>query len=948
MKILATADLHIRDYQTHVHSMDGPLPDRLSIYYQQVAVDIVETVEREGCEVIIFAGDTLDAPVNQPLVLTSLGRFRDIVTRSGIPILCCHGQHDLATKVVDGYVEYQTVLPIFQNEYFYYFHDKLVYFEPGSAPRILNSQKDIPKKAKGITIYFYGWDRDPCKTLVKADMFVGHHLINSAVETGGYMFYQGYDPKILGSTYKFSVLGDIHNSQHFGNNVLIPGVPIQNKFNDNPVCGVWVIDTDTWEDKFIEFNAVAYPKYYMVKQEEDIPKTHPIHHHYRLASKVHSEGAARMISVDIDKIDLWKITSDIIDKLDNKDLTPTKRAELKSLAEDLFESLKTKSFVTKSLPTVVPERLIIKDFISIKEAEFKFPEGLTLISGDIGSGKSSLLEAIPYALYGRCAKMDFKDDVRPSTYRGETEVILEFSVDGTHYRVVRGVGKVKFYTNVAEDDEGTEISGTSIADTDRKIEEKVQLGYSEFCSMVHFSQGVHSFFKHVSDADKTTLMNLFLGSTANRVAALTEASVAGRKHHQEKMTKLTGAIEAAEGLKKSYEAALENEIAKQITIEQQQTNELIAAGYSDVSEEIVALMVSGLDTKAVNRYFGFDLETQRKKRETSRNIRDDLRTRYNEGRSSYDSDKHSLKSLEGDISRLNETVRAYKKGMCPSCKRPLPVDKAILKKYVNELQQKQAEAKVLETSLSNGRLADLEKLNADYQVVGQKLSVLDQTLEAADQFLACKVEQLDRTNEIKRLQQNIKDQGQIINENTNKFSSHKDKHKAYNYLASHVFADKGVTAKCIESVGDMMSAYINRLFEDVGLECSVTISTKNEYKNTKSKPGFRIEAFFQGTRTTYHMASGGQRMLLDLASISAIYNLLSDTYNLSGGIMSMLVLDEFVNYLDEENVEVVADLLDSFNAKSLYLVSHDSKMKQLACAQTVRVHRRNGISHYSM
>ena len=49
---------------------------------------------------------------------------------------------------------------------------------------------------------------------------------------------------------------------------------------------------------------------------------------------------------------------------------------------------------------MILERLTLKNFRSYLDAEVAFQPGVTLFEGDIGSGKSSLLFAVEFALFG--------------------------------------------------------------------------------------------------------------------------------------------------------------------------------------------------------------------------------------------------------------------------------------------------------------------------------------------------------------------------------------------------------------------------------------------------------------------------------------------------------------------------------------------------------------------
>jgi len=83
----------------------------------------------------------------------------------------------------------------------------------------------------------------------------------------------------------------------------------------------------------------------------------------------------------------------------------------------------------------------IRDIRSIKKLDLKFPSSITLFFGDIGSGKSSVLKAIEFALFGILNAADLSGT--SLLRRGETNgsVELTFSVDGNEYIVKRNLKK---------------------------------------------------------------------------------------------------------------------------------------------------------------------------------------------------------------------------------------------------------------------------------------------------------------------------------------------------------------------------------------------------------------------------------------------------------------------------------------------------------------------------
>jgi exonuclease SbcC len=69
----------------------------------------------------------------------------------------------------------------------------------------------------------------------------------------------------------------------------------------------------------------------------------------------------------------------------------------------------------------------------------EFPDGVIGIIGPNGVGKSTLIEAISWALYGNDAQRTSKEEVRwtGASPGEECSVLLEFEMDGDHYRVHR-------------------------------------------------------------------------------------------------------------------------------------------------------------------------------------------------------------------------------------------------------------------------------------------------------------------------------------------------------------------------------------------------------------------------------------------------------------------------------------------------------------------------------
>src|SRR5205823_4499669 len=108
----------------------------------------------------------------------------------------------------------------------------------------------------------------------------------------------------------------------------------------------------------------------------------------------------------------------------------------------------------------------------------RFPEKYTVITGPTGAGKSSILDAITFALYGRTTRTDVKDVKLADVCRPNGYVRLAFHQGDERWEVTRGLTtKRESYLEVTRD--GEAVQGT-IPDKERTIRDVVGLDYDGF------------------------------------------------------------------------------------------------------------------------------------------------------------------------------------------------------------------------------------------------------------------------------------------------------------------------------------------------------------------------------------------------------------------------------------------------------------------------------------
>ncbi|HRI43514.1 MAG TPA: SMC family ATPase [Fimbriimonadaceae bacterium] len=139
--------------------------------------------------------------------------------------------------------------------------------------------------------------------------------------------------------------------------------------------------------------------------------------------------------------------------------------------------------------------LKLENFRQHRESSIHFRDGMTAIVGANGSGKTTILEAITFALYGELRKT--KDTVRHLYAPGEKfKVELVFSFDGRRYHVVR----------TEKDAELSDTTGPepvrrakSLSEVKRAVQRLLRLSYHQFVNSFCAEQKRLKFLDFQSD-----------------------------------------------------------------------------------------------------------------------------------------------------------------------------------------------------------------------------------------------------------------------------------------------------------------------------------------------------------------------------------------------------------------------------------------------------------------
>jgi exonuclease SbcC len=159
-----------------------------------------------------------------------------------------------------------------------------------------------------------------------------------------------------------------------------------------------------------------------------------------------------------------------------------------------------------------PLRLRIENFTCFRDpVELNF-EGLNLfaITGPTGAGKSSLLDAIIFALYGRVPRIGGKGlSELIALGRDRLGVAFDFALGDRHLRVARIMRRKTGAAQVQLDEiaEGGELPVCSgVRETDDKIKQLVGLAYEAFTQAVVLPQGEFANFLRSAPGDQRKIL----------------------------------------------------------------------------------------------------------------------------------------------------------------------------------------------------------------------------------------------------------------------------------------------------------------------------------------------------------------------------------------------------------------------------------------------------------
>jgi exonuclease SbcC len=162
--------------------------------------------------------------------------------------------------------------------------------------------------------------------------------------------------------------------------------------------------------------------------------------------------------------------------------------------------------------------LHIQDFIAHKDTRIEFGKGITIFVGHNGSGKSSVIDAITYALFGEHTRRSSKNLVRRGARQGSVQ--MRFSMNSREYSATRMVGGQDPRSQLTLlSDAGSAVNRPIVGGERRQFGESMSrevarilgLDYDRMCVAAVVQQGELSRIVNYAPKDFKELLNGLIG-----------------------------------------------------------------------------------------------------------------------------------------------------------------------------------------------------------------------------------------------------------------------------------------------------------------------------------------------------------------------------------------------------------------------------------------------------
>ena len=520
----------------------------------------------------------------------------------------------------------------------------------------------------------------------------------------------------------------------------------------------------------------------------------------------------------------------------------------------------------------------------------------TLIIGDNGSGKSTVLDALTFGLFGKPFRRIKKDQLVNSVNGRGCEVEVNFRIGRKKFLIQRGIKPTKFsiYTD------GKLINqDASSKDYQRHLENNIlKLNHRSFTQVVILGSSSFVPFMQLTAAARREVVEEILDI---KVFSLMNAILKQRvKNNKERSRDIT----------------YQNELLEhKIELQEKQIQD---------AKEKGKISLTALQKKIKNN----QKEIENLKKETNELVKmiDEYETNILPKFKKLSSDREQMKEIVFKINQKSfnaeKEIKFFKENdNCPTCEQHIDeefkekaIEQRTDKMVINACSIVKVDEQLKEMDSRMTLYESIEKDVRNNEVEAAKTTTSLKAVQAFNEQLS---EQIDGITTADTQIESDKMQLQEYREDAKSIKKEKEKsgdEANYLNLAKHLLQDSGIKTKIIKKYLPIMNKLVNSYLNQ--LEFQVKFELDEQF-NEKIKSRYRDEF-------AYANFSEGEKMRIDLALLFT-WRQIAKMKNSTN--TNLLILDEiFDSSLDVNGTDEFLKILNTLSNENIFLISHKSDL----------------------
>jgi DNA repair exonuclease SbcCD ATPase subunit len=538
----------------------------------------------------------------------------------------------------------------------------------------------------------------------------------------------------------------------------------------------------------------------------------------------------------------------------------------------------------------------------------------TLIVGSNGAGKSTILDALCFGLFGKPFRKINKPSLLNSINQRDGVVEIEFSIGKKQYKVVRGLKPNIFeiYCDCVLINQDS-----SVRDYQEHLEKNIlKINFKSFTQVVILGSASFVPFMQLSPADRRAiiedLLDIQIFSSMNVLVKEKMASI------KDNLTKV------------KYDIELTTE---KIDLQNHNIEEHKNHNDKEIEKKNQEIKTSHNQIKDLNK----DIKGIQKHIDILQSKIDDKPLVENKSKKLVQFEA----KLESNIQKIKKEIEFYESNdQCPTCKQEIEESfkqKSILEKQEKQETQRSGLADIGKQIQSvNARIEEINKLIKHISEHNSEIVKHNSTINAITKYISKTQKEIqDLTNRKDNLAEEnskLKELNELILTLNREYETILNDRQYYEY-ASSLLKDTGIKTKIIKQYLPIMNKLINKYLASMDFFVNFNI---NENFEETIKSRFRDEF-------TYANFSEGEKQKIDLALLLTWRQIakLKNSMN-----TNLLILDEiFDSSLDTVSVDLLMDILkDLTTDTNLFVISHKGDQLFDKFRSVIRFDKKNNFS----